>query len=102
MAEQDVIVIGSGLAGLSAGFELAEEGLKVLVLEAADQVGGRTSNWRSDGMDVESGIHKFVGFYKEFPSLLRRAGIDLDDVFVYQDELEIRVAEGGEKNFDPK
>lgn len=95
----DAIVIGAGLAGLSAAFEFAERGLRVLVLEADPQVGGRTSNWRADGMDVESGIHKFVGFYKEFERLLERAGIDLDDVFIYQDEIEIRVAEGGEKNF---
>jgi len=98
----DAIVVGSGLAGLSAAFELSERDLKVLVLEAADQVGGRTSNWREGGMDVESGIHKFVGFYKEFPKLLERAGLDLDEVFIYQDELEIRVAEGGDKNSDPK
>jgi 15-cis-phytoene desaturase len=98
----DAIVIGAGLAGLSAAFELAERGLKVLVLEAAPQVGGRTSNWSEGGMAVESGLHKFVGFYKEFPRLLERAGIDLDDVFIYQDEIEIRVAEGGDKNSDPK
>lgn len=97
----DAIVIGGGLAGLSAAFELADRGQRVLLLEAAGQVGGRTSNWKEDRMDVESGIHKFVGFYKEFPRLLERAGIDLDDVFVYQDELEIRVAEGGDKNFAP-
>ncbi|HVF48124.1 MAG TPA: FAD-dependent oxidoreductase [Pyrinomonadaceae bacterium] len=100
--KHDAIVIGAGLAGLSAAFELVERDLKVLVLEAADQVGGRTSNWHEKEMDVESGIHKFVGFYKEFPKLLERAGIDLDDVFIYQDELEIRVAEGGDKNSDPK
>jgi 15-cis-phytoene desaturase len=100
--KHDAIVIGSGLAGLSAAFEFANKGLRVLVIEAEPQVGGRTSNWQSDGMDVESGIHKFVGFYKEFPKLLRRAGIDLDDVFIYHDEVEIRVAEGGDKNADPK
>src|SRR5215212_6045816 len=96
------IVVGAGLAGLSAAFELCERGLKTLVLESEPHVGGRTSNWRAGGMDVESGIHKFVGFYKEFPKLLKRAGIDLDDVFIYQDEIEIRVAEGGERNSDPK
>jgi 15-cis-phytoene desaturase len=97
----DAIVIGGGLAGLSAAFELAERGLQTVLIEAAPQVGGRTSNWRENGMDVESGIHKFVGFYKEFPRLLERAGIDLNDIFIYQDEIEIRVAEGGDKNFDP-
>jgi 15-cis-phytoene desaturase len=99
--QYDALVIGSGLAGLSAAFEFTERGLRPLVIEAAKQVGGRTSNWNAGGMDVESGIHKFVGFYKEFPRLLRQAGIDLDDVFIYQDEIEIRVAEGGDKNADP-
>src|SRR5687767_9064594 len=98
----DAIVIGAGLAGLSAAFELCERGLKTLVLESEPQVGGRTSNWREDGMDVESGIHKFVGFYKEFPRLLKRAGVDLDDVFIYQDEIEIRVAAGDDRNSDSK
>jgi 15-cis-phytoene desaturase len=96
----DAIVIGAGLAGLSAAFEFADDGHRVLVVEAADQVGGRTSNWKADGMDVESGIHKFVGIYKEFPRLLRRAGLRLKDVFIYQDEVEIRVAEGGDRNVD--
>jgi 15-cis-phytoene desaturase len=101
-ANYDTIVIGAGLAGLSAAFELTEQKQKVLILEAARQVGGRTSNWKEKGMDVESGIHKFVGVYKEFPRLLQRAGLDLDRVFVYQDEIEIRVAEGGERNHDPR
>ena len=100
-AKYDAIVIGSGLAGLSAAFELVEKKQKVLVLEAARQAGGRTSNWKENGMDVESGIHKFVGVYREFPRLLRRAGLELGRVFVYQDEIEIRVAQGGERNHDP-
>jgi 15-cis-phytoene desaturase len=99
MKDYDAVVVGAGLAGLSAAFEFAERGLRVLVLERDPQVGGRTSSWRSNGMNVESGIHKFVGFYKEYEKFLKRAGLDLDDVFIFQDEIEIRVAEGGEKNF---
>ena len=97
----DAIVIGAGLAGLSAAFDLAEHGLRVLVLERDPQVGGRTSSWKENGMNVESGIHKFVGFYSEYKNFMERAGLNLDDVFIYQDEIEIRVAEGGEKNFRP-
>jgi len=37
----DVIVIGAGVGGLSAGTLLAKEGLKVLILEQNDRVGGR-------------------------------------------------------------
>jgi len=43
----DVIVIGAGMAGLSAAKELTAQGLSVLVLEARDRIGGRI--WTSGG-----------------------------------------------------
>ncbi len=42
MPDCDVVVIGAGLAGLTAGRELSGAGLDVKVLEARDRVGGRT------------------------------------------------------------
>ena len=44
MAETyDVVVIGGGVAGLTAALHLAERGLKPLLLEADERVGGRLS-----------------------------------------------------------
>jgi len=63
----EVIVVGSGLAGLSCAYRLAAAGRKVLVLEASDVLGGRTASWVQDGMPVESGLHKFLGIYRELP-----------------------------------
>lgn len=41
MLEWDVIIAGAGIAGLAAAERLGSAGLKVLVLEARDRVGGR-------------------------------------------------------------
>ena len=46
---RSVIVIGAGLAGLSAAWDLASAGAKVVVLEARDRIGGRV--WTSLAWD---------------------------------------------------
>jgi len=37
----ECVVIGAGLAGLAAGYRLAQKNCKVTVLEASDRIGGR-------------------------------------------------------------
>ena len=56
-ASQRVLVIGAGLAGLSAAYELHRAGHAVTVLEAAQQAGGRVRSWRgfADGLVGEAG-----------------------------------------------
>lgn len=55
MAEFDVIVVGAGIAGLSAAREIQKGGRRVLVLEARDRVGGRTMEGRLDGQPFDLG-----------------------------------------------
>jgi monoamine oxidase len=52
----DVVVVGAGLAGLSAARRLHDAGVDVVVLEARDRVGGRThSVLEDDGRLIEYG-----------------------------------------------
>jgi len=52
----DVVIVGAGLAGLSAARTLTKAGIEVLVLEARDRVGGRTySRSSSDGTLLDLG-----------------------------------------------
>jgi monoamine oxidase len=46
MLTVDVIVIGAGLAGLSAARRLKERGASVIVLEARSRIGGRVQSER--------------------------------------------------------
>jgi len=61
------------------------------LLEGGRVVGGRTSLWGEGGMLVESGLHRVLGFYTAFPDLLRKAGLNVDDLVCWEDEIEIRL-----------
>jgi monoamine oxidase len=71
--EVDAVVVGAGLAGLTAARQLVEAGREVLVLEARERVGGRLLNHTlSDGTVVEVG-GQWIG-----PTQLRMAKLVAD------------------------
>jgi phytoene dehydrogenase-like protein len=59
----DAIVVGAGLAGLSAARQLAIHGLDVIVLESSDDVGGRVRTDRFDGLQLDRGFQLFNPAY---------------------------------------
>jgi monoamine oxidase len=78
-----VTVIGAGLAGLSAAYDLHRAGWQVIVLEARDRVGGRVYSLRnfSNGLVAEGGgefiaeSHKrMLAYADQFHLALGRAG----------------------------
>jgi all-trans-retinol 13,14-reductase len=57
----DVIIIGAGLGGLTAGAKLAREGKKVLVIEQHSQPGGCATTFRRGDFTLEVGLHEMDG-----------------------------------------
>jgi len=60
--EVDVIVVGSGLAGLSCASLLAHSNKRVAVLESHDAPGGCAHTWERRGFHFESGPSLYSGF----------------------------------------
>lgn len=61
MARYDVVVIGAGLGGLTAGAILARGGRKVLVIERGNSVGGAASSYKAGDLFIEASLHKTSG-----------------------------------------
>jgi phytoene desaturase len=55
MADYDVIVIGAGCGGITAGSLMARQGRKTLILEQSDAIGGCCSTFEEDGYFFDTG-----------------------------------------------
>ncbi|MEX2195921.1 MAG: FAD-dependent oxidoreductase [Thermoleophilaceae bacterium] len=53
--QHDVVVIGAGVGGLVSGVRLVQAGLKPLIIEATDRIGGRFSTIEKDGFRIPTG-----------------------------------------------
>ena len=69
----DAIVIGGGIAGLAAAWALRER--DVVVLEAAERVGGRIRSERRGDLWLNLGAHVFAGAGSATDSLLAQTGV---------------------------
>jgi oxygen-dependent protoporphyrinogen oxidase len=73
----DAVVVGGGVAGLTAARDLAAAGLSVLVLEGSPQVGGKLRLAQVAGVEVDAGAESMLARRPEAVGLAAELGIDL-------------------------
>ncbi len=74
MSTKEIIVIGSGLGGLSAALRLASRGHKVKILEKHSKAGGRLNQFKEKGFTFDLGP-SFMSMTFEFDELFKDCGI---------------------------
>jgi squalene-associated FAD-dependent desaturase len=89
----DVVVIGGGLAGISAALELAEAGRAVTLVEGRPWLGGATCSFLRRGLTIDNGQHLFLRCSTAYRDLLARLGVA--DSCVIQDRLDLTVLAPG-------
>jgi squalene-associated FAD-dependent desaturase len=70
-----VVVIGGGLAGITAAIALAKAKHEVTLLEAKPRLGGATMSFSRDGLVIDTGQHVFLRCCTAYRGLLDRLGM---------------------------
>lgn len=89
--QTDVVIVGAGLAGLSAARKLTEAGVSVFVLEARDRVGGRVcTRPASDGTPLDLGAQWIGPTQHRIAAFAEAAGVTTFPTYVDGLNIEYR------------
>ena len=75
MTTRNVVVIGGGLAGITAAIRLREAGIGVTLLEARPWLGGATCSFSRGDLIIDNGQHVFLRCCTSYQELLARLGM---------------------------
>ncbi len=73
----DVIVVGGGVGGLVAARHIARHGMRVLVLEASDGLGGKVAAHEVAGIELDAGAESFATRGDTVAKLARELGLEV-------------------------
>ena len=88
-----VLVVGGGVAGITAALDCAQGGAEVALLEVRPRLGGAAYSFEREGMQIDNGQHVFLRCCTAYRGLLARLGSQ-DGVFL-QERLRIPVLRPG-------
>ena len=98
----DVCVVGAGFAGLAAAWRLKQAGARVVVLEASNRVGGRSSTVNlADGTFVDWGGQWVGPTQDRFYALIKEMGAEAGDRIRYLESLRLPIGVGDRTGMTP-
>ncbi len=93
MSTGRVVVLGGGLAGITAALDCAAGGAEVTLVEVRPRLGGAAYSFRRDGLWLDNGQHVFLRCCSAYRELLARIGSTADTFL--QERLSIPVLAPG-------
>jgi squalene-associated FAD-dependent desaturase len=88
-----VLVVGGGLAGITAALDCAAAGARVTLVEVRRRLGGAAYSFERDGLQLDNGQHVFLRCCSAYRALLARLGSE--GLTTVQPRLEIPVLKPG-------
>jgi squalene-associated FAD-dependent desaturase len=89
VAEAPAVVVGGGLAGITAALRLADAGRSVVLVESRPRLGGAAFSFRRGDFTIDNGQHVFLRCCEHYRALLDRIGAA--DQVTLQPHLDIPV-----------
>jgi squalene-associated FAD-dependent desaturase len=93
LSRRGVVVIGGGLAGITAAITLREAGVGVTLLEARPRLGGATSSFSRGELKIDTGQHVFLRCCTSYRELLATLGSP--ESATLQDRFDVTVLSPG-------
>ena len=72
MSSAAIVVIGGGVAGITAALDCAERGSEVTLVEVRPRLGGAAYSFQRDGLELDNGQHVFLRCCTAYRALLTR------------------------------
>ncbi|MDY6796138.1 MAG: FAD-dependent oxidoreductase [Actinomycetota bacterium] len=94
------LIMGGGLAGLSAAVHIIDNGFDVTLLESEEELGGRAMSWvDEDGDTIDNALHVFFPHYANILEFFEKVGAK--DVIHWTDTLTYFKEDGDAADFRP-
>ena len=74
----NITIVGAGIAGLSAAFELQQSGFEVMLLEGSERLGGKILTSEIEGFNIDAGPDSFLTRDPEMRELCFSLGVEMN------------------------